>query len=90
MPLSITCTADFCSTSLTFSTFPSTFHVDVSWLDPFSTASCRAIYSVLGGIFLVFSIPGHLELIRKKSVDMLERDMIGCTALWRHMLWVRD
>lgn len=76
MPAPITCAADFRATPRAFAVLtpavgaPRRVNVDVRGLDPFATAAGRAVYAVLGGIFLIFPIPGLLELEVKEAIDV--------------------
>ncbi len=61
--------------------------VDVGRFDPFAAATLGAVQPVLGGIFLVFLVPFHLELQVEEFVDMFEGDVFGgIAAPGRHVL----
>jgi hypothetical protein len=63
-------------------------YANLGWLDPFTTAPCRAVESILGGVFLVFFVPEGLELVVEESIGVFQRNMVLGTASRRHMLWV--
>lgn len=65
-------------------------NMDMGRLDPFAATARGAVDAVLGGVFLIFAVPGFLELEVEEVFDVLERDVVGGTALWRHVLGVGD
>ena len=64
--------------------------VDMRWLDPFTAMRCWAIDAILRVVLLVLSVPENLELATKQIVNMLQRNVIICTASRRHVSWVFD
>lgn len=85
MHLVIANTADSGPTSFTPSYLAPVLHGDVVGFDPFTASSGRAVNPVFGSILLELSIPCLFELLIKKFVDMLKRNMFRGTTLWRHM-----
>ena len=69
---------------------PRSIDMDMCRLDPFAATARRAVNAVLGRVFLIFTVPGLLELEVEKAIDVLERDVVGGTALGRHVLRVGD
>ena len=96
MPLAITSAANLGSTPATFSVLAASIgatrciKVNVRRLDPFATASSRAIDAILGGIFLIFLIPFHLKFRIEKFLNVLQWYMVLCAAFWRHVLRVSN
>lgn len=92
MPLSITHAAYFGLTPATFPVLsatpgtPSIVNMYVRRLDPFTTTPGGAIYSIFGGVFMVFTIPLHLELVIEQLLHVLQGNMISCTTPRWHML----
>ena len=92
MPLSITHAAYFGLTSTALSVLSATpwtsslIHMYIRRLDPFTTASSRAVDSIFSRVFLVFTIPLHFKLVIEQFLHMLQRDMISRTTTRRHML----
>ena len=65
-------------------------NMDMRGLDPFAATARRAVDAVLGGVFLIFAVPGLLELEVEETFDVLERDVVGGAAFGRHVLRVGD
>lgn len=97
VPLAVAGDAHLHPAAATLGILPSalgpTAHIDVNVarLDPLTTATAGAVDAVLGGVFLVFGVPFHLEFEVKKLVNMLQGNMLGRVAApgW-HMLRVCD
>lgn len=94
MPFVVARAADFRLAFWAFTVFPSpigttaSVNVDMRRFDPFPTAPRRAVYAVLGGVFLVFAVPLLLEAVIEESFDVFEIYTLGRAACRRHMLWV--
>ena len=63
MPLAVALTAHLDLATAAFTIFPASAWVSVymRWLYPFTAAFGRAIYTVLGCVFLILLVPLHLE-----------------------------
>ncbi len=90
MPLPITKTADLGFAATARPKLLPMLFVDILGFYPFPTMLSWTIDSILGGIFLEFSIPRSLKIIIKQFVHMFQGYMIGGAAFWRHMLWVSN
>ena len=67
-----------------------TIRVDICRLDPLAAFSGGAVDAILSCIFLKFSVPKILEFAVKQSIDVFERDYVGCAARGRHVLRIGD
>lgn len=90
VPAAVTRRADFCFATRTAAIFaagvgPGRVGVDVRGLDPLATAFGGAVDAVVGGVFLVFLVPLHLELQVKELLDVLQGDMVAGAASRRHV-----
>lgn len=65
-----------------------TVELDSSGRDPFAAALLWTVQAVFGGVLGVFLVPDALELVSEEALDFLERDMLVCAALWRHVRWI--
>jgi hypothetical protein len=63
-------------------------HAYLGRFDPFPAAFIRTVESIASGVFLIFLVPQSLELVIKKSLHVLERDVFRGAASRRHMLRV--
>ena len=50
--------------------------LDVLWLDPFPTISCRTVYPVRCRILQVLLVPEFLVLVRDQVGHVLQRDVL--------------
>jgi hypothetical protein len=89
MPSSVARTTYFGFTPTTLCDFGAVFASNISWLNPLSTFSGRAVNSVLGGEFSKFSIPSLFEIAVEKAVDVPQRNVVLGATSWRHMLRIR-
>lgn len=64
--------------------------MNMGGLDPLTAAARRAVYAVLRGVFLIFLVPGLLELEIEEAVYVLEGNVVGGAAFGRHVLGVGD
>ena len=96
MPTPVAGAADLCAATTTFPIFAAAVgtaggvQVDVGGLDPLAAATSGAVYAVLGGVFLVFLVPFHLEAQIEELLDVFKGNVVVGAAFWRHVLWVGD
>ena len=96
MPAAVAGTAHLRATSFAVSVLAAaartarSIDMDMCGLDPFAAAARGAVDAVFGGVFLVFAVPGFLELEVEEAIDVLEWDVVGGTAFGRHVLRVGD
>ena len=90
MPLAIAKTADLGRTPTAFPILLAIFSVYISRLDPFATSSGRTIYTILGGVFCKFRVPGLFKLVVKEPFDMFEWYVVGSAAFGGHVLGISD
>ena len=63
---------------------------DVMRLDPLTAVFANAVDFVSCLVFEEFSIPVLLELLIEEFINMLEIDVVVCTATWGHVSGVCD
>ena len=96
MPAAVTCTAHLLAASRALPILPAPVRaaagidMNVGGLDPLAAAACGAVDPVLRGVFLIFLVPGLLELEIEEAVYVLEGDVVGGAAFGRHVLGVGD
>ena len=95
VPSSIAPTADLGLASTTFTISCSgrasgTIDVDLGRPDPLAASFSGTVNSILGGVFLVFSVPLHLKLGGKQAVHVFQGNVILGATTRGHVLWVRD
>ena len=96
VPSSIALTADLGLASTTFaissrsSRVSGTIDVDLGRLDPLSTSSSGTVDSILGGVFLIFSVPLHLKFGGEQAVHVLQGNVILGATTRGHVLRIRD
>lgn len=95
MPATVASSADVRSTARAFAVFSALLvtnqridDVDVLGLDPFPTASPRTIEAILGGVFLVFSVPLHFEFRVEELFDVIQGNVVGRATFRGHVLRV--
>lgn len=89
MPLAVAFGAYFGATFAALGILPACiFVVFERRCEPLATAFVRAVKSILGSKLLILLVPCPLKVVVEQAVHMLQRDVRGCTAFRRHVLWV--
>lgn len=95
MPATVASSADERSTARAFAVSSALLvtnqridDVDVLGLDPFPTTFPRTIEAILGGVFLVFSVPLHFEFRVEELLDVIQGNVVGRATFRGHVLRV--
>lgn len=62
----------------------------MTWLYPFPTGFRRTVVSILRGVFLIFLVPFHLEILVKYYLNIFGWNGILSAASRWHMLRIRN